>query len=89
MNIYGGIGKLGGRVIDDTTARTPSNAQYFSAFLTLTSTVIDTISGNITGSDGTGSGLNGVTIPAGMLIEGVFASIQLSSGTIIAYEGSR
>lgn len=75
---YIGIGKNGGKVITGTAVTTPTGATTFAAFYTLESTVVADAPGNITG-------LTGLTIPADRLIEGNFSSIELTSGSVIAY----
>lgn len=75
---YTGIGKNGGKVISNTSATTPTGATTFAAIRTITATVISAAPGNITG-------IAGPTYPANFLIEGCFASITLSSGSVIAY----
>ena len=78
MSNYIGIGKNGGQVIATTAVTTPTGASTFAGFYTLQSTVIADAPGNI-------AGLAGVTIPADRLIEGTFKSIELTSGSVIAY----
>lgn len=73
-----GIGKNGGKVIANTAVTSPTNATTFAAFYTLVQTVIAAAPGNI-------AGIAGVTIPADRMIEGNFSSIQLTSGSVIAY----
>jgi len=75
---YIGIGKNGGKVIDDDTTTTPTGATTFAAFYTLETTVIDEAPGNI-------EGLDGAEIPADRLIEGNFSHLKLTSGSVIAY----
>jgi hypothetical protein len=73
-----GIGEHGGSVISDTTTTTPSGgATSFQALLVLSEAVVDEVAGNLT--------LDGLTLPAGIFIEGRWTSVKLTSGTIIAY----
>jgi hypothetical protein len=64
----------GSIVIANTNAVTGE----FVAIDVLEATEFDTVVGNCTG-------LDGETVPAGMTIDGLFTSIQLTSGTVIAY----
>ena len=75
---YIDIGKNGGKVISNTAETAPSGASTFSGIYTLTQTVINAAPGNITG-------IAGITIPADRMIEGNFKTIQLTSGSVIAY----
>lgn len=78
MNSYTGLGRNGGKVITTTAATTPTGATTFSGILTITATVITAAPGNITG-------IAGPTYPANFFIEGRFSSIELASGSVIAY----
>jgi hypothetical protein len=57
----------------------------FSGFQTIASTVIT----GLTASNGfvinSGSGISGVTFPANFTINGFYKAIQLSSGSVLAY----
>jgi hypothetical protein len=75
---YIGIGKNGGKVIANTAETAPTGANTFAGIYTLTETVIAAAPGNI-------AGIAGVTIPADRMIEGNFKTIELTSGSVIAY----
>jgi len=75
---YLGLGKNGGKVISNTAVTSPTGANTFSAFYTLTETVIAAAPGNITG-------MTSLTIPANRMIEGNFKTLELTSGSVIAY----
>lgn len=67
-------GEYGGKYIADTNAHTGNWSEIYA----VTNTVIASSTSNITG-------LNGVTIVANQSIRGVFTAVQLTSGSIVAY----
>ena len=80
------VPEFGGLYIGDTTLHNPTaargNSPGWMGFLTITTTVLDAATvGNI-------SGLATVSIPAGVLIRGMFSQIKLTSGSIIAYNAT-
>jgi hypothetical protein len=70
------LGRCGSDYIADTAIH---NGNYVE-LTAHTACVISAVTGNCTG-------LAGKTIPAGMSIAGVFTSITLTSGTMVAYKG--
>lgn len=70
----------GFEVISDTTTRTGR----FCALQGVAAAVLDG-SGTVCAND-TGNSLNDLPIPAGVDIWGVFTSVKLKSGTILAYK---
>lgn len=66
----------GGTAISDTAVRTGP----FRALLALSACVLDTG----TAADDT-TGLAGLTVPAGATVQARFTSVQLTSGTAVAY----
>jgi hypothetical protein len=68
-------GQLGSIYIDDTAAHTGT----FDALQALEATVVAALTGNMT--DFTA----GMPIPAGSIVYGVFTSVTLTSGKIVAY----
>jgi hypothetical protein len=69
-------GRLGSTFIADTVAHTG----IFTELVAMTACVIAAVTGNC-------AGLAGKTIPAGMSVAGVFTSVTLTSGTMVAYTG--
>jgi hypothetical protein len=79
------LGQLGSALIADTTTHTGP----YGAIQALATTVVDTlVSGKL--ADGTTAcmtgTLTGFTIPVGAVIYGIFTSIKLTSGVVIAYK---
>ena len=71
-------GADGGVIIADTSETTPSEGYAFYALQVLVNATIGSVDGNITG-------LAGKTLTEGTVIYGVFTSITLSGGSLIAY----
>jgi hypothetical protein len=71
-------GTNGGVVIQDTNTHTPPTGRVYGVLSALTETVFTTVVGNLTG-------LDGMTLPAGRELRGVFTSVKLASGTLAAY----
>jgi len=69
-------GGNGGIVISDTSAHTGN----FYAFQVVTAATLNT-----NGTVGNLTNANGVSFPVGMIVYGVFTSLQLVSGSVIAY----
>jgi hypothetical protein len=78
LKIANGLG--GGRYIGGTT----SNAGNWYAIQAVTDTKFHTLTGNITGVANTALG-SAIEIPAGLVMFGSFTTIQLHSGSVIAY----
>jgi len=78
------IGAFGGKVITGTSAITPATGYYFYA-IQVTSDIIVSTQGNVSGS--TNPVLSSLTggISAGTVIYGKFTSMTLSSGEAIGY----
>ena len=70
-----GLGACGGQAILNTAVTTGN----FVAIAIITNTVFATLTGSISGVNGT------ITFPAGMTLFGTFTAITLSSGKVIAY----
>jgi hypothetical protein len=78
------LGQLGSRFINDTTARTGLSVGRIQCIAAATFTTLT--SGN--GPDGTAlmaGTLSGISLSAGMEIQGYFTAITLAGGSIIAY----
>ena len=76
------LGQAGVIMIDDTDAHTGP----FVAITALSAAVIDTSECDISLLDGAGGSLPAtIPIPAGTTIYGIFTSIELDSGDVIAY----
>lgn len=69
-----GTGENGSELIANTTLRTGS----YLSIAVITDTVFETLTGNH-------EGWSGQTYPAGVVLNGVFSAIKLTSGKIIAY----
>jgi hypothetical protein len=69
------------RYIADTTAVTPGGGRRFVALLALEATVLhaDTVCKSCPDS------LSSMPIPAGTLVTGMFETVKLSSGKVLAY----
>jgi hypothetical protein len=70
----------GAQYIGGTSATTGE----WSAIQAVTDTKFHTLTGNVTGLANTALG-SAIEVPAGLAIFGVFAAIQLHSGSVIAY----
>jgi len=73
------MGQFGGKYSGAATI-TPNEGYNFAAIQIIEETTFGTIEGNITN-------LSEKTIPVGTIIVGIFTSIEISSGSIIAYNG--
>lgn len=74
------IGHFGGQVINDTVEATPdNNYKIFFAIQALDDTVINSVDGNLD--------ISGTTLIAGTVVFGRWSSVQLTSGSVIAYNG--
>lgn len=73
------MGGYGGKFINDTNTHTPSAPYDFVAIQVLADAEITTV-GNI-------ENFSSVTVLAGTVIYGIFTSITLSSGSVVAYIG--
>ena len=94
VNVNGSVYAASG-----SSALTPSTGNVFVAISFLTDTVFDSASGLVAESatayintEGIGAGANGavvdsVTFPKGLTIHGRWTEIDVTSGTIIAYQG--
>ena len=71
----------GGVVVSNTALTNPAPAPFFSRITALSATIFNTLSGNV-------SGTNGMALPAGASINGRFTAFQLTSGSVVAYYGS-
>lgn len=74
-----------GRLITSTTAVTGN----FSALLPLTACVLSAVTSQdilLNATAGSPAAADWGTLPAGIMIEGTFTSITLTSGKMIAYE---
>ncbi len=69
----------GAEYIDDTTA----HAGKFGAITAVAAAVLD---GATVAADYTGNSIASMPIPAGTTIYGVFTSVKLTSGKVIAYK---
>ena len=69
----------GAEYIDDTTA-------HDGKFGAITAVAAAVISGDTVAADYTGNSIASMPIPAGTTIYGVFTSVKLTSGKIIAYK---
>ena len=69
------------RYIADTTAVTPGEGRRFIAVLALEATVLHADTDCTSCPDDLGS----MPIPAGTLVTGMFKSVKLSSGKVLAY----
>ncbi len=74
------IGRFGSKSITDTNATTPDTGLKFIAIQVTEDAVIGTLVGNMTNS-------SGLTLPTGVVVYGLFTSITLTSGKVIAYMG--
>jgi hypothetical protein len=70
---------LGAEYIDDTAA----HAGKFGAITALAAAVV---SGDTVASDYTGNSIASMPIPAGTTIYGIFTSVKLTSGKVVAYK---
>lgn len=73
--------KESGVYISTSTPTTPATGRYFTSVVATADSVV-TLVGNI--SDATS-----VSIKAGVKITGVFTSITVTSGSVVAYQGGR
>lgn len=69
-----GTNENGSELIADTTLRTGS----YSSIAVIADTVFNTLTGNH-------EGWSGQTYPAGVVLNGAFSAVKLTSGKIIAY----
>ena len=69
-----GTSSNGSELIANTTIRNGS----YTAIVMVTNTVFTTLTGNH-------EGWSGQTYPAGFVLNGIFSSIQLASGSVVAY----
>lgn len=69
------VGRFGGILIDDAD----SHDGNWGVLYALTDTEFDSVTGNIVGD------FNGVELPAGTALYGLFSEVELASGSIIAY----
>ena len=76
-NSNASLGMYGSKTITDTTVTTPSTGYVFTAIQAIEDTVIAEVLGN--------TSLDGLTLVAGTIVYGIFTSIELTSGTVIAY----
>lgn len=74
-------GRQGGTVIADTSAYTAPTSEHWHAILVIEEAVIAAQTSNLAN----GNSLVGKTLPAGLVIYGLFTALQLTSGTVIAY----
>jgi hypothetical protein len=72
-------GFYGGIYIDDIDPHTPATNYIFGEIYTLSESVITLV--------GAPTGITTKTIPADRTIRGLFTSITLGSGAVIAYQG--
>jgi hypothetical protein len=70
---------LGAEYIDDTAA----HAGKFGAITALAATVV---SGDTVALDYSGNSIASMPIPAGTTIYGIFTSVKLTSGKVVAYK---
>lgn len=68
----------GAEFIDDTVAHTGRFGKIFA--------LEDSVIASLTAMDYTGNTLSAIPINAGSEMEGVFTSITLTSGTVVAYK---
>jgi len=74
----GGAGQVGFKLITDTSAHT---GRFFRLYA-LEATVINTA----TVQNASGNTFSAVPIPAGGAIDGLFTSVTLTSGKVVAYK---
>jgi len=76
----------GGKLYSDTTSHTPEgqNSGPWGVVQILNDTKFHTLSGTLDGVANTTSG-SAPSIPAGTVLEGQFTTLQLHSGSVIAY----
>ena len=80
---YRGLGLNGGIYINDTNVATNANGWF--AIQATEDTVLAAQSSNITNLDDICTGQDATTLSAGTVLYGNFASIDLTSGAVIAY----
>ena len=80
---YRGLGLNGGEYINDTAVH--NNTKGWFAIQATEDTVLAAQSSNITNLDDICTGQDGTTLSAGMVLNGNFTSIDLTSGAVIAY----
>lgn len=76
--IAGGVGQVGFELITDTSAHT---GRFFRLYA-LEASVINTA----TVQNASGNTFSAVPIPAGGAIDGLFTSVTLTSGKVVAYK---
>lgn len=76
VNVQNLKGEYGGIYITDNAAHVGD----FDSIVALTACTANLVASNITGA-----AMNGVTIPAGVVLWGRFTSVTLTAGTCIAY----
>jgi hypothetical protein len=81
------FGCYGSEVISDTDPHTPPDGYVYVAVQMLSDTNIDEISATATAPVENINAMEGVVLGAGQVIYGKFASIELTSGLVIAYYG--
>jgi hypothetical protein len=74
-------GRQGGTVIADTSAYTAASGESWHAFQVIEEAVLAAQTSNLVSGDS----LVGKTLAAGLIVYGNFTTLQLTSGTIIAY----
>lgn len=81
------MGGAGLVVISDTALNTAKSGYSFVAIHCITDTVLSAYTTRSVAPITPTNALNGIVFPAGAVLYGQFATIQLSSGTAIAYYG--
>jgi hypothetical protein len=74
------LGRYGSKRITDTNATTPDTGYKFIAVEITEDAVFSSLVGNMANS-------SGLTLPTGVIVYGLFTSITLTSGKVIAYQG--
>ena len=78
-------GGKGFAVVADTAAHVPASGRYFRALYFLSTTVIASL-GAAADAPITGA-VTGISFAAGTWLYGKFTSVQLTSGSLLAYNG--